>query len=294
MTAEARSEGNLPSEDDLLLQAAEAYGWTAPRDEPWVYLIARDDREDDALVRGLERNGFAVIRLPLLETAPGRDAARLPALVAALRPGTAIAWTSRRAGEALRDALGVSARDALRDVPCFALGAASADPIVRAGRSVSLPAGPLAGSAKGLAEFVAERAAVEGIERVVFLAGNRSLPDFPEALAARHVPMERLEVYETRFLRPDLADLEAGLAARRIACAVFFSPSAAEALEETLAPEWRKALHALPVAAKGPTTAAALRARGYRSVDGAVRTVSPRASHPLAFLALHLMEETRR
>jgi hypothetical protein len=48
------------------------------------------------------------------------------------------------------------------------------------------------------------------------------------------------------------------------------------------------------VAAKGPTTAAALRARGFRSVDAGLRTVVPRPSHPLAFLALHLMEETRR
>ena len=61
-----------------------------------------------------------------------------------------------------------------------------------------------------------------------------------------------------------------------------------------LAPDALKALHAIPVAAKGPTTAAALRARGFRSVDAGLRTVTPRPSHPLAFLALHLMDETPR
>ena len=37
-----------------------------------------------------------------------------------------------------------------------------------------------------------------------------------------------------------------------------------------------------------------LRARGFRSVDAGLRTVTPRPSHPLAFLALHLMDEPTR
>ncbi|HEU4333177.1 MAG TPA: hypothetical protein VFT32_01665, partial [Candidatus Eisenbacteria bacterium] len=91
--AEPLHAGEGRSEDDLLLQAAESYGWTAPRDRPYAYLVARDDTEDDALARGLEANGFAVLRLPLLEIAPGRDAAGLPGVIATLQPRTAIAWT---------------------------------------------------------------------------------------------------------------------------------------------------------------------------------------------------------
>lgn len=288
MTAESRSE------DELLLQAAEAYGWTAPRDRPYVYLLTRDDPEDDPLARGLERNGFSVLRMPLLGTEPGRDASRLAGSIATLPPRTAVVWTSRRAAEALTSALGGTLQEALRDVPLFAMGPASADPVARAGLAVHQPEGPLAGSARGLAEFVAARAAVDGIERVLFLAGNRSLPDLPEALEARNIPIERLEVYQTVFLRPSLRELDQALEERRLACAVFFSPSAAEALEAVLSPDRAKALHAVPVAAKGPTTASALRARGFRSVDAGIRTVVPRPSHPLAFLALHLIEETKR
>jgi uroporphyrinogen-III synthase len=291
--AEPLHAGEGRSEDELLLQAAESYGWTAPRDRPYVYLVARDDTEDDALARGLETNGFAVLRLPLLEIAPGRDAAGLPGVIATLPPRTAIAWTSRRAGLALAAALGARLHAALDGVPLFALGEASAEPVARAGLTVALPQG-LTPSARTLAALVATRAAVEGIEKVLFLAGNRSLPDFPEALAASGVVIQRLEVYETRFARTDLHELRALLAERRLACAVFFSPSAAEALESALEPDEVRALHLVPAAAKGPTTAAALRARGFRSVDAGLRTVTPKASHPLAFLALHLMDETDR
>ncbi len=288
MTARERTE------EGLLLEAAEAYGWTAPRDRPFVYLVARDVPEDDRLAAGLEGNGFAVLRLPLLETVSGSGAARLPSLLAALPEGTAIAWTSRRAGEALSEAAFPRHRAALANVPLFALGDSSAEPVAKAGIAVATPQGFGTHGARALADLIATRVAVDGIRRVLFLAGNRSLPDFPEGLAARSIPMERLEVYETRYLRPDVDELLAALGERRLACAVFFSPSGAEALEALLAPDALKALHAVPVAAKGPTTAAALRARGFRSVDAGLSTVTLRPSHPLAFLALHLMDETLR
>ncbi|HEY6572564.1 MAG TPA: uroporphyrinogen-III synthase, partial [Candidatus Eisenbacteria bacterium] len=202
--------------------------------------------------------------------------------------------TSRRAGEALAEAAFPRHRAALAGVPLFALGDASAEPVAKSGIAVAVPQGFGAHGARALADMIATRVAVDGIRRVLFLAGNRSLPDFPEGLAARGIPMERLEVYETRYLHPDVDELLVALGERRLACAVFFSPSGAEALEALLAPDALKALHSVPVAAKGPTTAAALRARGFRSVDAGLRTVTPRPSHPLAFLALHLMDETLR
>ncbi len=288
MTVDGRTE------EELLLQAAEAYGWTAPRDKPFVYLVARDDSEDDRLAAGLERNGYAVLRLPLLQTVVGRDAERLPGILASLPEGTALAWTSGRAGEVLARAALPLLRPALEGTPLFALGDSSAAPVAEAGITVATPQGFGPHGARALADLIATRVAVDGIRRVLFLAGNRSLPDFPEGLAARGVAMERLEVYETRYLRPDVDELLVALGERRLACAIFFSPSGAEALEALLLPDALKALHAVPVAAKGPTTAAALRARGFRGVDAGLRTVTPRPSHPLAFLALHLMEETRR
>lgn len=282
------------TEDELLLQAAEAYGWTAPRDRPYVYAIARDDAEDDRLAAGLEGNGFEVLRISLLETIAGRDAARLPAVLASLGEGTAIAWTSARAGAALAEAAFPRHRPALEGVPLFALGDVSAEQVAREGITVATPQGFGPAGARALADLIATRVAVDGIRKVLFLAGNRSLPDFPEGLAARGVPMERLEVYETRFRRADVDPLLRVLGEKRLACLVFFSPSGAEALEALLLPDALKALHMVPVAAKGPTTSAALRARGFRSVDGGVRTLAPRPSHPLAFLALHLMDETKR
>jgi uroporphyrinogen-III synthase len=162
------------------------------------------------------------------------------------------------------------------------------------GIAVATPQGFGPAGARALADLIATRVTPDGIRKVLFLAGNRSLPDFPEGLAARGIAMERVEVYETRFRRADVDPLLRALGEKRLACLVFFSPSGAEALEALLLPDALKALHMVPVAAKGPTTAAALRARGFRSVDGGVRTVAPRPSHPLAFLALHLMDETKR
>jgi uroporphyrinogen-III synthase len=170
----------------------------------------------------------------------------------------------------------------------------SAEPVARGGLTVATPQGFGPAGARALADIIATRVAVDGIRKVIFLAGNRSLPDFPEGLAARGVPMERLEVYETRFRRADVDPLLRALGEKRLACLVVFSPSGAEALEALLLPDALKALHMVPVAAKGPTTAAALRARGFRSVDGGIRTLAPRPSHPLAFLALHLMDEPKR
>ena len=292
MTTPAPTDGR--TEEELLLRAAEAYGWTAPRDRPFVYAIARDDAEDDRLAAGIERNGFDVLRLPLLETVEGRDAARLPALLASLEKGTALAWTSARAGAALARAGLPRHRAALEGAPLFALGDASAEPLAKEGIRIATPQGPDPAGARALADLIATSAASAGIRKVLFLAGNRSLPDLPEGLAARGLAMERLEVYETRFRRADVDPILRLLVEKRLACLVVFSPSGAEALEALLLPDALKALHLVPVAAKGQTTAAALRARGFRSVDGGVRTVAPRPSHPLAFLALHLMDETPR
>jgi len=292
MTTPEQAPGR--SEEDLLLRAAEAYGWTAPRDHPFVYAIARDEGEDDPLAAGLERNGFSVLRLPLLETTAGRDAARLPGILASLPEGTAIAWTSRRAGQALARAALPTHRGALEGTPLFALGDSSASPVSREGLPVATPQGFGPHHARALADLIATRVAIDGIRRVLFLAGDRSLPDFPEGLAARGVAMDRLEIYATRYLRPDVDPLLRALGEHRLACLVVFSPSGAEALEALLLPDALRALHTVPVAAKGPTTAAALRARGFRSVDAGLRTVAPRSSHPLAFLALHLMDETQR
>jgi uroporphyrinogen-III synthase len=285
------TEVGIRTEEELLLRAAEAYGWTAPRDEPFTYLVARMEAEDNGLVAGLERRGFAVIRLRLLGTEPGRDMAALAARLEALPSDTALAWTSRRAAAALAQVAMSGHRARLERAALFALGEASAGPLAEQGLSVRVPPGPAAGAA-ALARFVAKAAAGGAFRRVLYLAGNRSLPDFEEGLAASGLETERLEVYATCALRPDTRDVRKALEARRLACAVFFSPSAAEALVALLDPGTLALLRRVPVAAKGPTTAAGVRARGFRSVDGGLRTILPRRSHPLAFLALHLMGET--
>ena len=146
MTVDGRTE------EELLLQAAEAYGWTAPRDKPFVYLVARDDADDDRLAAGLERNGFAVIRLPLLQTVMGRDAERLPGILASLPEGTALAWTSGRAGEVLARAALPLHRSALEEAPLFALGESSAAPVATAGIPVATPQGFGPQGARALAD----------------------------------------------------------------------------------------------------------------------------------------------
>jgi uroporphyrinogen-III synthase len=236
-----------------------------------LFIITRLDPRDDVLEAEAWALGYEVVRESLLVTEPGVDATWLADRIAAIPDGTGLAWTSRRAAHALALTLPREYLK-LKGMPLYAVGEESAAPLRLENLSPHTP-----GEGKGaaeLADFIAERAAADGVRRVIFLHGNRSLPDLPEGLKARGIDVEFLEVYKTRFVTADLSGLEVALQESSPIMAAFFSPSGVEALERFLTPDARVRFRERAAAmAKGPTTARALEQRGYRTVLVPERTV---------------------
>jgi uroporphyrinogen-III synthase len=233
-----------------------------------VFLIARCDEADGPLADALASRGARVLRLPLLVFDPGPDLEALGAWLADAAEGAAIAWTSRRAAEALV-ACGLPRHAArLRAMALFALGTESAAPAIQAGLAVEIPGDP-----RDARQLVQHMAAHGSVRRVAVLLGDRALPDLRDGLRAAGIEVTAFEVYRTRLAAPDAGEVVRALATGRLLAAAFFSPSAIEALERLLAPQQLAALHDRVVAvARGATTCQALRDHGYR------RAVDPSAS----------------
>jgi uroporphyrinogen-III synthase len=258
-----------------------------------LLVLTRDDRLDDALTKGAAARGLATLRLALLEAGPGRDVRRFLDWLSVPPEGVALAWTSRRAGEAIAGLALPGRRSDLARVPLYAVGAESAAPVRAAGLDVLTPAGG-SPDAKQLAALIAGGAPAAGTagaapKAVAFLRGDRSLPDLPDALRQAGIEVEAFELYSTRFLSPDPSAAEQAAAEGRIAAIAFFSPSGVEALERVLAPATvariRREVLAL---ARGETTRAALASRGYRRASG------PASAEAFDSFALAAVESTAR
>jgi len=229
-----------------------------------LFFLTRLDMIDDPLAAKASELGFTVLRAPLFATEAGVEAPTLVKRLSTVGDGTAIAWTSRRAAEVLANAL-PRARRHLAGIPLYALGEESASPVRRAGFS-PITSGESMG-AKGFARFIIGRASQEGIRFVLFLRGDRSLPDLPNGLKAGGIEVLSLEVYRTRFLDADVNGLTTWLAKGDPVAVAYFSPSGVAALERLLDETERALLHDRAVAvARGGTTAEALERRGYRNV----------------------------
>lgn len=228
----------------------------------WM-LLTRHEAADDSLANRAETAGYAVARLALFTTEAGHDTGTLLRLLDTLEPGVALAWTSRRAGEVLAQAILPQHRETLNQAPLFAVGAESAGPVAARGLKVSTP--PESAGAKELARWILDQAKASGVKRVVFLRGNRSLPHLKQDLEAAGVRVEALEVYQTRPLSVDLSPALSALQQERLAFVVFFSPSGIEALERLLdGPSRTQIRETVTAIARGGTTLQALRDRGYR------------------------------
>ncbi len=231
-----------------------------------LFLITREETGDDMLAGEAQSLGFRVRRVSLLEISPGADAERLAdRIAAAYAPGeTGIAWTSRRAAAALATLLPFfKGFLQMLSVPLYAVGAESAALLRKRGVTVHTPEEGL--GASHLARFIAERAETDHVRRVIFLHGDRALPDLPEGLRATGIDVTEIEVYRTRFLSPDVSDLESALRGGAAVVAAFFSPSGIEALERLLSAEAVARMRSEATAlARGATTHAALDSRGYR------------------------------
>jgi uroporphyrinogen-III synthase len=224
--------------------------------------ITRHDPTDAALAHEAEARGVEVFRVALFETRPGAQVEMFEEWLDAPPPGSAVAWTSRRAASVIAAIDAPSRRDALRRLPLFAVGQESAGPLAASGFDVSFPETGL--GAAHLASLVIERAHEMKLERVAFLHGDRALPDFPDALAQAGVPVTRFELYRTVYRSADVSPLLRALAAERPVALVAFSPSGIGGLERLLPADAQARLHAEAVAvARGGTTYQALLRWGY-------------------------------
>ena len=230
-----------------------------------LLVVTRSDPRDDGIVEAAQSRGFRVARLPLLATNAGQDVGRLTTWLDHVPAGTAIAWTSRRAADALALAALPRYHPTLARLPLFAVGHESAAPIAERHLDVTfVEEGPSAGR---LAQKIIEASAARGIHRVAFLHGDRSLPDLPAALARAGIAVEPFEVYRTTFLAPDMDVLRSAIAAGDPLVLFYYSPSGIEALERLLPEEAVGALRAQArVVPIGDTTRRALEKRGYATI----------------------------
>jgi uroporphyrinogen-III synthase len=234
-----------------------------------LLLLSRDDPRDDAMALDAERDGQEVVRLGLLGTEPGADRERFGAWLETPQVDAGVAWTSRRAAEALVALLTPARRAGLSHAPLFAVGAESAAPVTNEGYRVEyVPEHP---DAARLAEKIVDESERRGIRRVAFLHGDRALPDLPRVLRGAGIAVEPFELYRIQFLAPDVAPVERALDQGRQILAVFFSPSGVEALERLLpsgtVERFRAEAWTMP---HGATTARALHDRGYARVPAPV------------------------
>lgn len=256
-----------------------------------LFVIARDDSMDALLAREAERLCWSVLRLPLLATEPGPDRGRFLDWVEAPPPGASIAWTSRRAAEALTEMALPRLRGTLERTPLFALGEESAAPVRDAGMRVEFP--PRGAGAASLADWILGRRDALGIARVAFLHGDKALPTLPNALRAGKLEVRAFEIYRTRFLAPDVGAVIAALQAGTPVTVAFYSPSGVEALERLLSPEAVAALREnAEVVPRGETTYQALTGRGYRRARNPLHET--RAFDAIALEALQSRQRTAR
>ncbi len=256
-----------------------------------LFVIAREDPRDLALAREAERLGWSVLRLPLFAAEPGPDRGRFLEWLREPPHGASIAWTSRRAAQALAEIALPRSREVLARLPLFAVGEESAAPMRDAGIDVEVC--PDRRGAASLAEWMIGRREALQIARVAFLHGDKALPTLPDALRAAKMEPELFEIYRTRFLAPDVGAIDAALEAGGPVTVAFLSPSGVEALERLLSPKAVARLReGAEVVPRGETTYEALAARGYRRARSPLDDT--RAFDAIALEALQSRQRTAR
>ncbi|MFA6111753.1 MAG: uroporphyrinogen-III synthase [Candidatus Latescibacterota bacterium] len=231
-------------------------------------LVTRRPEQAGPLRELLEQAGARVTLLPLLELGPPDDWAPLDHSLARLDDFDWIVFTSTNAVEACLDRLAtISGRPAAAPAETLAgkariaaLGPATAERLQAAGVRVDLV--PREHGQSGLAAAFAATPVTD--QRFLIPTSDLARPDLAEALSSRGARVEQVTAYTTR--PPSGADSPPLSAeeARAIDTVVFASPSAVDGLFAVLGPE-RAAdlLGRAAIACLGPTTAAAVTARGF-------------------------------
>ncbi|HEX5012129.1 MAG TPA: hydroxymethylbilane synthase [Planctomycetota bacterium] len=245
--AEARGESPLAAAREVLARlTAGAPTGTGPLAGLRVALAGRAVDESGTEVGDrLVQLGARVRHEPVIELheLPAPD---LPARLAALRPGDALAVTSRVAAARL------AGLHVAEGVLVAAVGPATARALSAAGLRVDV-------TGDGGARELAARLALRAGATLLLPGAQDGRPELAEALAARGVRVERLALYRT-------ATAAAAPPAAAVDARVYFSPSAVRACRE-LGLESPGAPRRV---AWGDTTASVLRAAGL-SCDGEAR-----------------------
>jgi uroporphyrinogen-III synthase len=220
-------------------------------------LVPRPRERAEPLCFLLEDEGAEVVALPLLELEPPTDPRPLQAAAELLRRFAWVAFASERAVSALVEAARTAGTlDVLRTRKLAAVGPGTAAALAAHGLEATLVATVSTG--EGLAEALLPR--IQPGESVLLPAAEQGRRRLEEGLTGAGVPVERVAAY--RAIPPGSAPVGwAEVVAHPPRCVLFGSPRTVEAFlslpgAEALAPRVR-------AVAVGPTTAAALRARGW-------------------------------
>jgi uroporphyrinogen-III synthase len=157
-----------------------------------------------------------------------------------------------------------------------AVGPATAAELCRRGLPVDLVGG--GGTGADLARAILDRLGDRPRARILWPRATAGLPDLGTHLRAARVTVVDPPVYATVPVRPSSMDeFLDRLRAGRIDAVCFYAPSAIDSLARAMAPERCDLLERARLASFGPSTAAALRARGLTV------GVSGRVPDPIAF-----------
>jgi uroporphyrinogen-III synthase len=224
-----------------------------------VVATTRAADPDDSLVTRLVAEGARVVMWPTIATDEPEDARPLAEAARSLEAYDWVAFTSRRAVQALASHAGppVGGRPRIA-----AVGDATAAALAKEGWPADVVAS--GEGARALAEAMDADAPVKG-RRILFPASSLARPTLEDALRAKGAEVDRVEAYRTCTVPPDAARVRADLASG-VDVVTFASPSAVQALEEALGGDLRAAMGSTSVAAIGRTTAGALEERGVRDV----------------------------
>jgi uroporphyrinogen-III synthase len=223
-------------------------------------------REFDKFSEILAENGFEIINLPLIKTAPLENLSEFEKRLANIGSFDGVFLTSARASE-------IFARK-LRELKTrfggkvYVLGKRSFDLLQE--EKLNLFYDETANTAREMLEKIAPEELKD--KRFLFVRGEQSLRVVPGFLA-KYAKVEEIIVYETRKILPETDKIKAireRIEKNEISCACFFSPSAVEVFFEHFDGDF---LHLTNIAAIGKTTAICLKERNQK-----VDFVSPKST----------------
>ena len=220
-------------------------------------LVPRPRERAEQLCFLLEDEGAEVLAVPLLELEPPTDPRPLQAAAELLRRFGWVAFASERGVTALVEAARTAGTlEILGTRKLAAVGPGTAAALGAHGLEATLVASVSTG--EGLAEALVPRLAPG--EVVLLPAAEDGRRELEEGLAAAGVAVERVAAYRSRPVGSE-PEGWAEVVAHPPRCVLFGSPRTVEAF--LALPGAEALLPSIRAVAVGPTTAAALRARGW-------------------------------